>query len=110
MDGGHDYNTVVNDLSACIEVINSTGTVICDDYNLGSAPGVKKAIDDFLPESCNLRAALKAMFVAKAVFPIAGLPANTIKSDLFIFPLAIDAIACPPIKILLKNLLNQRGE
>ena len=48
LDGGHDYNTVVNDLSACIEVINSSGTVICDDYNLGSAPGVKKAIDDFV--------------------------------------------------------------
>ena len=30
-----------------------------------------------------LLAALKPMFVAKAVFPIAGLPANTIKSDLF---------------------------
>ena len=48
LDGGHDYNTVVNDLSACIEVINSSGTVLCDDYNLGSAPGVKKAIDEFV--------------------------------------------------------------
>ena len=48
LDGGHDYNTVVNDLSSCIEVINSNGTIMCDDYNLGSAPGVKKAIDEFV--------------------------------------------------------------
>ena len=48
IDGGHDYNTVVNDLNHCKEVINLNGTVICDDYNLGSAPGVKKAIDEFV--------------------------------------------------------------
>ena len=48
LDGGHDYNTVVNDLNSCLEVIKSNGTVICDDYNLGSAPGVKKAIDEFV--------------------------------------------------------------
>ena len=51
LDGGHDYNTVVNDLSSCIEVINSNGTVMCDDYNLGSAPGVKKAIDEFVEKN-----------------------------------------------------------
>ena len=51
LDGGHDYNTVVNDLSSCIEVINSNGTVICDDYNLGSAPGVKIAIDEFVKKN-----------------------------------------------------------
>ena len=48
IDGGHEYNTVVNDLNCCKEVINSNGTVLCDDYNLGSAPGVKKAIDEFV--------------------------------------------------------------
>ena len=51
LDGGHDYSTVVNDLSSCIEVINSNGTVMCDDYNLGSAPGVKKAIDEFVEKN-----------------------------------------------------------
>ena len=51
LDGGHDYNTVVNDLNSCIEVINSNGTVMCDDYNLGSAPGVKKAIDEFVEKN-----------------------------------------------------------
>ena len=48
IDGGHEYNTVVNDLNYCKEVINLNGTVLCDDYNLGSAPGVKKAIDEFV--------------------------------------------------------------
>ena len=48
LDGGHDYETVKNDLACCIEVLNKNGTVLCDDYNLGSAPGVKKAIDEFV--------------------------------------------------------------
>ena len=42
----------------------------------------KKATDDF---SCRLKicwAALKAILVAKAVFPIEGLPAKITKSDL----------------------------
>ena len=44
-------STVVNDLKYCKEVINSNGIVLCDDYNLGSAPGVKKAIDEFVREN-----------------------------------------------------------
>ena len=48
LDGGHEYNTVKNDLENCIEVIKKGGTVLCDDYNLGSAPGVKRAIDEFI--------------------------------------------------------------
>ena len=51
IDGGHEYTTVVNDLDHCKKVINLNGTVICDDYNLGSAPGVKKAIDEFVREN-----------------------------------------------------------
>ena len=47
LDGGHDYETVLNDLNLCIEVINNNGTVLCDDYDLSHAPGVKKAIDEF---------------------------------------------------------------
>ena len=48
LDGGHDYHTVKNDLDCCSEVINNDGTVLCDDYNLSYAPGVKKAIDEYV--------------------------------------------------------------
>ena len=48
IDGGHEYNTVTNDLNNCKEVIDLNGTVLCDDYNLSSAPGVRKAIDEFV--------------------------------------------------------------
>ena len=51
LDGGHEYNTVLNDLNCCFEVINNDGTVLCDDYDLKQAPGVKKAIDDFIKEN-----------------------------------------------------------
>ena len=48
LDGGHDYETVKNDLNCCSEVIDNNGTILCDDYNLSYAPGVKKAIDEFI--------------------------------------------------------------
>ena len=48
LDGGHEYNTVVNDLNSCIDVLKFNGSILCDDYNLSSAPGVKKAIDEFV--------------------------------------------------------------
>ena len=48
LDGGHDYETVKNDLNCCVEVINRNGTILCDDYNLSYAPGVKKAIDEYV--------------------------------------------------------------
>ena len=48
LDGGHEYNTVVNDLNSSIDVLKFNGSILCDDYNLGSAPGVKKAIDEFV--------------------------------------------------------------
>ncbi len=48
LDGGHDYLTVKNDLYCCKEVIVNGGTVLCDDYDLSYAPGVKKAIDEFV--------------------------------------------------------------
>ena len=50
LDGGHEYNTVLSDLNCCYEVINNNGIVLCDDYDLNQAPGVKKAIDDFVTE------------------------------------------------------------
>ena len=48
LDGGHEYNTVMNDLDCCQKVIINNGTVLCDDYDLQQAPGVKKAIDEFI--------------------------------------------------------------
>ena len=56
LDGGHDYQTVKNDLDCCREVIINGGTVLCDDYDLSYAPGVKKAIDEFTSKkNFNLR-------------------------------------------------------
>ena len=51
LDGGHDYETVKNDLNNCIDVIMNNGTVLCDDYDLTYAPGVKKAIDEFVKDN-----------------------------------------------------------
>ena len=48
LDGGHDYETVKNDLNCCRDVVVRKGTILCDDYNLTYAPGVKKAIDEFV--------------------------------------------------------------
>ena len=48
LDGGHNYDTVKNDLKNCTDVIENNGVVLCDDYNLGSALGVKKAIDEYV--------------------------------------------------------------
>jgi len=48
LDGGHAYETVKNDLENCIPVIDNNGTILCDDYDLSYAPGVKKAVDEFI--------------------------------------------------------------
>ena len=48
LDGGHEYTTVKNDLECCKEVILNNGTILCDDYDLSYAAGVKKAIDEFI--------------------------------------------------------------
>ena len=48
LDGGHTYETVKNDLYYSKPVLDNHGTILCDDYNLGYAPGVKKAIDEFI--------------------------------------------------------------
>ncbi len=47
LDGGHHYETVKNDLINCNSVINNNGIVLCDDYDLSYAPGVKQAIEEF---------------------------------------------------------------
>jgi len=50
LDGGHKYETIKNDLKNLTQVINNDGIILCDDYNLSYAPGVKKAIDDYVLE------------------------------------------------------------
>ena len=48
LDGGHSYDTVINDLINCKVVVENNGVILCDDYDLSYAPGVKKAIDEFV--------------------------------------------------------------
>ena len=50
LDGGHKYQTVKNDLENLTQIINNNGTILCDDYNLSYAPGVKKAIENYVVE------------------------------------------------------------
>jgi len=57
LDGGHEYNTVKNDLECCKDVILNNGVVLCDDYDLSYAPGVKKAIDEFI-ENNNFKSSI----------------------------------------------------
>ena len=51
LDGGHAYETVKNDLQYSKPVLDNNGTILCDDYNLSQAPGVKQAIDEFVNEN-----------------------------------------------------------
>ena len=51
LDGGHNCETVLNDLKCCNEVVKNNGIIICDDYDLSFAPGVKKAVDEFVLEN-----------------------------------------------------------
>ena len=57
LDGGHKYETVLSDLKSLTKVIvKNKGVILCDDYNLTYAPGVKKAIDEYvLLNNFNLR-------------------------------------------------------
>ena len=45
LDGGHKFETVKNDLIELSKVVLNNGIILCDDYNLSYAPGVRKAID-----------------------------------------------------------------
>jgi len=50
LDGGHKFETVKNDLENLTQIIHNNGIILCDDYNLTYAPGVKKAIDEYVLE------------------------------------------------------------
>ena len=51
LDGGHDYSTVMNDLNFSVDVLKNNGTILCDDYDLSQALGVRKAIDEFIDKN-----------------------------------------------------------
>ena len=56
LDGGHKFKTVKDDLENLTQVIDNNGIILCDDYNLSYAPGVKKAIDEYvLDKKFNLK-------------------------------------------------------
>ena len=48
LDGGHKYETVRQDLENLVPVIENEGVILCDDYDLSYAPGVKRAIDEYV--------------------------------------------------------------
>ena len=51
IDGGHKYETVKNDLIYSHKLLDNKGTILCDDYNLSQALGVRKAIEEFSDEN-----------------------------------------------------------
>ena len=51
LDGGHAYETVKSDLYYSKPALENNGSILCDDYNLGQAPGVKQAIDEFVADN-----------------------------------------------------------
>ena len=56
LDGGHKYETVLNDLKNLRDIVVNKGVILCDDYDLTYAPGVKRAIDEFvLKKNLNLK-------------------------------------------------------
>ena len=56
LDGGHKYETVKADLDILKKVVINKGVLLCDDYNLTYAPGVKRAIDEYVDSNkFNLR-------------------------------------------------------
>jgi hypothetical protein len=56
VDGGHSYETVKFELNIILKSIKDNCLVVCDDYSLQEATGVKKAIDESVREySCNFK-------------------------------------------------------
>tara|TARA_B100000029_G_C17563574_1_gene954292 strand:+ start:1674 stop:2300 length:627 start_codon:yes stop_codon:yes gene_type:complete len=48
LDGGHKYETVMQDLENLTPIIENGGLILCDDYDLSYAPGVKQAVDEYI--------------------------------------------------------------
>lgn len=56
VDGGHSYETVKFELEIILKNIKNTCLVVCDDYSLQEATGVRKAIDESVKENfCNFK-------------------------------------------------------
>jgi hypothetical protein len=56
VDGGHSYETVKFELEIILKNIKNNCLVVCDDYSLQEATGVRKAIDESVREnSCNFK-------------------------------------------------------
>lgn len=56
VDGGHSYETVKFELEIILKNMKDSCLVVCDDYSLHEATGVKKAIDEtVIQNSCNLK-------------------------------------------------------
>jgi hypothetical protein len=56
VDGGHSYETVKFELEIILKNINNNCLVVCDDYSLQEATGVRKAIDESVKENfCNFK-------------------------------------------------------
>lgn len=56
VDGGHSYETVKFELEIILKNIKNTCLVVCDDYSLQEATGVRKAIDESVREnSCDFK-------------------------------------------------------
>ena len=51
VDGGHSYETVKFELEIILKNMKTTCLLICDDYSLIEATGVKKAIDESVSEN-----------------------------------------------------------
>jgi hypothetical protein len=56
VDGGHSYETVKFELEIILKNIKDECLVVCDDYSLQEATGVKKAVDESAIEnSCKFK-------------------------------------------------------
>jgi len=51
IDGGHSYETVINDLNVLLSNMSRNKILLCDDYGLSHITEVKKAVDDFVKQN-----------------------------------------------------------
>ena len=48
IDGGHSYETVIEDLNLSAKILSKEGIIMCDDYIHNKTQGVKMAVDEFI--------------------------------------------------------------